>query len=177
VSLYQNRQKSSANNHAKLILVLNNVSLPFGFALCIGTSMVANFRAVEVLPVHDLGAFLTFIGGLIYCAFQTVISFLMVNDGYVSARLSWIRFWITVTIMVSTVSMSLFGLWSFKLFNGTDQFHWKPSDGGYVQHVFSTGSEWLLVLALNSAVGTAINEIRTYCRVSSKLLKYDLITV
>ncbi|PWA26153.1 hypothetical protein CCH79_00015240, partial [Gambusia affinis] len=54
---------------------LNKAALGFGFAACFGMCIVATFQETAVTPVHDLGALVFFISGVVYIILQSVISF------------------------------------------------------------------------------------------------------
>ncbi|XP_060050242.1 DNA damage-regulated autophagy modulator protein 1 isoform X10 [Erinaceus europaeus] len=55
--------------------VFNLVSLVLGLVGCIGMGIVANFQELAVPVVHDGGALLAFVCGVVYTLLQSVISY------------------------------------------------------------------------------------------------------
>nr|XP_020015408.1 DNA damage-regulated autophagy modulator protein 1-like [Castor canadensis] len=55
--------------------VLNLVSLVLGLVGCIGMGIVANFQELAVPVVHDGGALLAFVCGVVYTLLQSIISY------------------------------------------------------------------------------------------------------
>uniref|UniRef100_F7G510 DNA damage regulated autophagy modulator 1 n=1 Tax=Monodelphis domestica TaxID=13616 RepID=F7G510_MONDO len=55
--------------------IVNLVSLVLGLVGCIGMGIVANFQELTVPVVHDGGALLAFVCGVIYTLLQSVISY------------------------------------------------------------------------------------------------------
>lgn len=57
------------------LLRLNRWSTAVGCLSCFGMLMVASFQDMAVPAAHFVGATLTFVGGLVYCALATAMSF------------------------------------------------------------------------------------------------------
>lgn len=55
--------------------VFNLVSLVLGLVGCIGMGIVANFQELAVPVVHDGGALLAFVCGVVYTLLQSIISY------------------------------------------------------------------------------------------------------
>ena len=137
---------------------LNISSLPFGLAIALGISLVGSFKA-GYSWWHMFGAQTVFFSAIIHCLTQTWMSFLMVQDGVNSLFMARLRLMLSLIITTCAILTNWYGYQADKLFHGNDQLHWKPSDGGYPEHIISSATEWTLVFCLIAAIGTAINEM------------------
>ncbi|XP_028934776.1 DNA damage-regulated autophagy modulator protein 1-like isoform X1 [Ornithorhynchus anatinus] len=118
--------------------MFNIVSSIFGLVSCVGMCIVANFQELAVPLIHDGGALLTFVCGVIYVILVTVIS--------CKACPQWSLFLISVIrIIISVVSYiavvllivgaSLISILNLKLNTGTK---------AYLIHHISAISEWIV---------------------------------
>ncbi|XP_046670237.1 DNA damage-regulated autophagy modulator protein 2 [Homalodisca vitripennis] len=124
---------------------LNRMGLWFGFLSSFGLSLVANFQETNVIYVHFAGALLCFGIGTVYFWVQAILSYHMhpVANSLAMARLR---------VMLSVITSVLFfvivvtGIISHLQFHGSNPRKWHPEDGGWVLHVISTASEWIVAI-------------------------------
>uniref|UniRef100_A0A1B6FDX0 CWH43-like N-terminal domain-containing protein n=1 Tax=Cuerna arida TaxID=1464854 RepID=A0A1B6FDX0_9HEMI len=124
---------------------LNRMGLWFGFLSSFGLSLVANFQETNVIYVHFAGALLCFGIGTIYFWVQAILSYHMhpVANSLAMARL---RVLLSVITSVLFFVIVVTGIISHLQFHGSNPRKWHPEDGGWVLHVVSTASEWVVAI-------------------------------
>jgi len=133
--------------------ILNDVSMFFGYCSALGALLVANFQETNVITVHIIGAFMTFIIGNIYCWIQSYLS--IHSSGSISKFTIYIRFILSCLSTVFFIMLFIFTsiaterLRDSGMLDGKNKFdvmmNWKSSYAGYDVHVAATFSEWLMV--------------------------------
>ncbi|KAJ6659974.1 hypothetical protein lerEdw1_018171 [Lerista edwardsae] len=114
----------------------NVIVLGVGLVGCIGMSIVASFQELAVPSVHDGGALVAFIFGVLYITFQTIISFKSCPQ-WSSHFTCWIRLaissvsWVAVTLMIAFASMI-----------SITKIDWNPGEKDYNYHLVSAICEW-----------------------------------
>ncbi|XP_030844939.1 DNA damage-regulated autophagy modulator protein 1 [Strongylocentrotus purpuratus] len=134
---------------------MNIWGLVFGWTSGFGMTLVANFQDSNVLIVHLIGAFLLFVMGTAYCVTHTIISYKLYPQ-YNTMLLCRLRLVITTTTAVSMIISIITGVIAEMLWFHThgdhtrtrSQVHWAPQDGGYIPHLISAFSEWVMSIAL-----------------------------
>ncbi|XP_071479937.1 DNA damage-regulated autophagy modulator protein 2-like [Diadema antillarum] len=132
---------------------MNIWGLVFGWISAFGMTLVANFQDSNVLIVHLIGAFLLFVMGTGYCLIHTLISYKLYPQ-YNTMRLCRLRLVITMVTAVSMFISIATGVVAEMLWYQThgdhsrSQVHWSPEDGGYVPHLISAFSEWVMSISL-----------------------------
>ena len=106
-----------------------------------------------------------FSSGLLYSAFQSLISFKMKRFGVNSNRVCFVRTGITVSIIVNFALFVGFSRWANYKYDILHEGHshimklgWKPGQDGYIQHLMSSISEWFMCLSLVSYSLTFVKE-------------------
>ncbi|XP_075226629.1 DNA damage-regulated autophagy modulator protein 2 [Lycorma delicatula] len=138
---------------------LNNAGVYAGLISCFGLSLVANFQETNVFVVHVIGAFMCFGVGTVYFWIQAVCSYHMqpVANTIGVARL---RAVIAVICSVVFVIMASCGVTAHLQFHGSDPRKWYPKDGGWVFHVISSVSEWIMALCFCTFILSFSHEFR-----------------
>ncbi|XP_041111034.1 DNA damage-regulated autophagy modulator protein 1 isoform X3 [Polyodon spathula] len=108
---------------------LNKSTLLCGIIGCLGMCVVATFQETVVTLVHDIGAFIAFISGVIYIFLQSVISYKMHPLGSTQI-VCHIRMVISVISIIAVVPMIVCALLVPKT-----QLHWDPDEKDYLVHL------------------------------------------
>lgn len=155
----ENNQNSSSldSETVKLILKLNKYSLIAAVSGACGLSIVANFRATELVIGHGIGAGTFFIGMFFLILLQAWLSFLMVPH-LNTKKMAFIRAFITFLAFVLTsitiISALISGAQFDKNILNEDRLKWSSKDQGYVAHVVSSIGEWLTIIVLLVSLAT-----------------------
>ncbi|BES93808.1 Frag1/DRAM/Sfk1 family [Nesidiocoris tenuis] len=151
-------------------LSYNAISWYTGFLACLGMGIVANFQVENIYQVHYVGALLSFVGGSFYFSFQTIFSYhLSKLDN--SRYLFYTRCALCVLSACLCVLAIAYGITSSAEYHGNNSSHWSWSDGGYVLHVVSSSSEWLLAFCQCALVLTFMPEFK---RISIYSPKFEI---
>ncbi|KAK2506992.1 hypothetical protein MC885_005176 [Smutsia gigantea] len=137
--------------------VFNLVSLVLGLVGCIGMGIVANFQELAVPVVHDGGALLAFICGVVYTLLQSIISYKSCPQ-WNSLSTCHVRMAISAVscaaVIPSILSASVDVLVNLTLptfrqkmiacasLIPTTKLEWNPREKEYVFHVVSAICEW-----------------------------------
>ncbi|XP_060050234.1 DNA damage-regulated autophagy modulator protein 1 isoform X1 [Erinaceus europaeus] len=116
--------------------VFNLVSLVLGLVGCIGMGIVANFQELAVPVVHDGGALLAFVCGVVYTLLQSVISYKSCPQ-WNSLFTCHIRMAISAVSCAAVVPM----IACASLISIT-KLEWNPKEKDYIYHVVSAICEW-----------------------------------
>ncbi|XP_013014508.2 DNA damage-regulated autophagy modulator protein 1 isoform X1 [Cavia porcellus] len=116
--------------------LLNAVSLGLGLAGCVGMGIVANFQELAVPVVHDGGALLAFVCGVVYTLLQSVISYKS-HPRWNSLSTCHTRMAISAVSCAAVVPM----IACASLISIT-KLEWNPKEKDYVYHVVSAVCEW-----------------------------------
>ncbi|XP_065669751.1 DNA damage-regulated autophagy modulator protein 1 [Hydra vulgaris] len=133
------------------VLLINKVALFFGVVACFGAVVVANFQdRGKSAEAHIVGAAFVFGGSVVYCCFQTYLTAYMLECGFNSKCLYYVR----LTLCISSATLFiLFGVFFYFSNNATrngqkDLTIWKSTDPGYKMHIISSLSEWFCAVCL-----------------------------
>ena len=100
---------------------------------------------------HAAGAVFVFGGGVVYCCFQTYLTFHMLECGSNSKSLYCIRLFLSFTSATFFICFGILFYFANKAMSkGAVHSYafWNSNDPGYVVHVFSSISEWLCALCI-----------------------------
>ncbi|XP_049639149.1 DNA damage-regulated autophagy modulator protein 1 [Suncus etruscus] len=116
--------------------VFNLVSLVLGLVGCIGMGIVANFQELAVPVVHDGGALLAFVCGVLYTLLQSIISY--------KSCPQWNSLSTCHTRMaISTVSCAaVIPMIACASLISITKLEWNPKEKDYIYHVVSAICEW-----------------------------------
>ncbi|XP_075456750.1 DNA damage-regulated autophagy modulator protein 1 isoform X3 [Ascaphus truei] len=133
----------------------NILSLAIGLLGCIGMGIVATFQELAVPIVHDVGALITFICGVMYIFCQSLISYKSCPE-WNSIGTCRIRMTISVVSIMAVFPMFVcasFVITKLKL-------HWTPEDQGYPYHLSSAICEWIVAFGFISYFLTFIKDFQ-----------------
>ncbi|KAK7149625.1 hypothetical protein R3I94_009060 [Phoxinus phoxinus] len=146
---------------------LNKASFAVGIISCVGMCLVATFQVTTMMEVHDLGALLFFLFGVIYTIIQSVISYSahpygpskwMCHFRVFSAAVAFIAALITIVCAVSV---------------GTSKLHWDIDDKDYTLHVVSAVCEWITAFSFVFFFLTYIQEFQQFTlKLTVNLIEY-----
>lgn len=125
---------------------LNRVSLWIGLVSAFGISIVGNFQETNVRVVHLFGALLCFGFGSVYFSLQTILSYYL-QPFTSSMAVAHLRMVLSMVCVVFFLLVAIPGVISHIKYDGKDPRHWYPSDGGWMFHVISSVSEWIVATA------------------------------
>ncbi|XP_060770276.1 DNA damage-regulated autophagy modulator protein 1 [Neoarius graeffei] len=146
---------------------LNMAALICAILSCIGMCIVATFQETEVTVVHDLGAFIFFLFGMIYIVLQTAISYKAHPHGS-SKRVCHIRAGFLVVAFLAVIPTL-----GCAAFLKTSKLHWDPEDKGYELHIVSAVSEWIAAFTFVFFFFTYIQEFKQFTlKVDVQLLEF-----
>ncbi|KAF5901652.1 DNA damage-regulated autophagy modulator protein 1 [Clarias magur] len=133
---------------------------------CIGMCFVATFQETELTAVHDFGALMFFVFGVIYIILQTIISYKSHPYGS-SKRICHIRavfsFVASVAVIPTLICASFVKL---------TKLHWNPEDKDYTLHAVSAVSEWTAAFTFIFFFFTYIQEFKQFSlKVNVQLLE------
>lgn len=125
---------------------INDVAMFVGILSVLGIIMVACFPVTAVPTPHNVGAFLVYVMGMIYCWLQTTISYAVVkslrNKIFIARILLSIG---TSLAFVFTLTFQHFAMIEAQN-NVKNTFLWKQDEPGYSLHLGSTLSQWIMTL-------------------------------
>lgn len=131
--LKQQNETTNFINHRFNVLVLF-----VGLVGCIGMSIVANFQELAVPSVHDGGALVAFIFGVLYITLQTIISFKS-SPQWITQFTCRIRLAISLINWVAVILMIVFAAMI-----SINKLDWDPDEKDYDYHLVSAICEWIV---------------------------------
>ncbi|XP_041833788.1 DNA damage-regulated autophagy modulator protein 1 [Melanotaenia boesemani] len=135
---------------------LNKASLWLGVISCLGMCIVATFQETAVTLVHDLGALVFFISGILYTILQSVISFNAYPYGS-SKTVCGIRLGVAVFAAVA-----LFPTVICAFFVKQTTLHRHAEDKDYPYHVASAVCEWIVAFSFVCFFLTYIDDFKMF---------------
>jgi len=107
-----------------------------GIIACIGVTLVGNFQEQNVIVVHLIGAFMTFIFLIPYCLIQTYLSHQLSHRLYSTKSILIIRIVLGILSVILVGMTIVFAAIGNSKFHGKDAFKWMPDDGVSFQENF-----------------------------------------
>lgn len=138
---------------------MNRWALWIGLASCFGISIVANFQETNVRVVHLFGALLCFGLGSVYFSAQTLLTYHL-QPHTSSLAVAHLRLALSMVCVVFFLLVAIPGVISHIKYDGKDPRHWYPSDGGWMFHVISSVSEWIVATAFSFYILSFTPEFR-----------------
>ncbi|KAG8439445.1 hypothetical protein GDO86_005597 [Hymenochirus boettgeri] len=133
---------------------LNRGSFIVGLFGCIGMGIVATFQEMAVPVVHDVGALITFICGVVYISLQSVISYKSCPS-WNTKTTCHIRMAISVLSVIAAIPMVVCSALA-----GKTIIFWNSSDKGYPYHIASAVCEWIVAFGFNMYFLTFIRDFQ-----------------
>ncbi|BES99612.1 Frag1/DRAM/Sfk1 family [Nesidiocoris tenuis] len=125
------------------VIKLNKLALWLGFISAFGLSIVANFQETNVKYVHLSGALLCFGAGSAYFFIQGICSYHLHTIAN-SLLVAHLRVLLATVATIFFFVAAICGIMSHLQYDGKDPTKWHRDDGGWVLHVISTASEWVV---------------------------------
>ncbi|XP_068952691.1 DNA damage-regulated autophagy modulator protein 1-like, partial [Petaurus breviceps papuanus] len=121
--------------------IFNLVSLVLGLVGCIGMGIVANFQELTVPVVHDGGALLAFVCGVMYTLLQSIISY--------KSCPQWNRpLTCHIRMAISSVSCAaVIPMIACASLISITKLEWNPNEKDYMFHVVSAICEWTVAFS------------------------------
>ncbi|XP_029017085.1 DNA damage-regulated autophagy modulator protein 1 [Betta splendens] len=135
---------------------LNECGLWFGMLSCLGMCMVATFQETAVTIVHDIGALIFFVSGVIYTILQTVISYQAYPYG---SSLSVCRARLAVCIIAALAFIPTVACAQFVK---QTVLHRHTRDKDYVLHLISAVFEWINAFSFVCFFLTYIDDFKVF---------------
>ncbi|XP_062860122.1 DNA damage-regulated autophagy modulator protein 1 [Trichomycterus rosablanca] len=141
---------------AKVTSTLNKIALFFATTSCVGMCVVATFQETQMMVVHDIGALVFFISGVIYIILQTIISYYSYPNGtskcvyYFRIAFALVAFVAAIPTIICAIQVN------------TTKLHWNPEDKDYTLHIVSAVSEWTVAFTFVFFFFTYIEEFKQF---------------
>ncbi|XP_029902167.1 DNA damage-regulated autophagy modulator protein 1 [Myripristis murdjan] len=135
---------------------LNKAALGLGMLACLGMCIVATFQETTVTRVHDAGAVLFFLTGVLYAIFQSVISHRIYPFGS-SLTVCRIR-----TAIATLACLAFFPTLICVFFVKQTKLHRDTHDEDYTYHLASAVSEWIVAFSFVCFFLTYIDEFKHF---------------
>ncbi|XP_059182251.1 DNA damage-regulated autophagy modulator protein 1 [Centropristis striata] len=135
---------------------LNKAALVFGLLSCLGMCVVATFQETVVTTVHDIGAILFFVSGVLYTILQSVISFQAYPFG---SSISVCRARALIALLAT---LAFFPTFICGFFVKRDSLHRDEADQNYPLHVASAVCEWTAAFSFICFFLTYIEDFKLF---------------
>ncbi|XP_054845392.1 DNA damage-regulated autophagy modulator protein 1 isoform X1 [Eublepharis macularius] len=142
----------------------NIITLIIGVVGCVGMGVVASFQELAVPAVHDGGALVAFVCGVVYIVFQTIISYKSRPEWstpcicYIRLALSIMSFIAAIPMIVCASVISI------------TKIDWNPGEKDYMYHFVSAVCEWIVAFGFVFYFLTFIKEFqRVTVRISTEM--------
>lgn len=135
---------------------LNKAALWLGMISCLGMCIVATFQETTVTIVHDIGAVLFFLSGILYIIFQSVISFQAYPFGS-SVTVCRAR-----ALIASIAALAFFPTVICAFFVKQTELHRHKEDQDYPFHVASAVCEWVVAFGFICFFLTYIHDFKLF---------------
>ncbi|XP_053200157.1 DNA damage-regulated autophagy modulator protein 1 [Scomber japonicus] len=135
---------------------LNQFVLVLGLLSCLGMCIVATFQETTLQAVHDIGALLFFITGVLYTIFQTCISYRAYPYG---SSLSVCRTRLCIAILAV---VAFFPTLICAFFVKQSTLHRDKYDEDYPYHVASAVCEWIVAFSFVCFFLTYIHDFKMF---------------
>ncbi|XP_033470342.1 DNA damage-regulated autophagy modulator protein 1 [Epinephelus lanceolatus] len=135
---------------------LNKTALALGLLSCLGMCIVATFQETLVTAVHDIGAILFFVSGVLYIILQSVISFRAYPFGS-SICVCRVRVGIAILAVVA-----FFPTLICAFYVKQTTLHRDKEDEDYPFHVASAVCEWIVAFSFICFFLTYIDDFKLF---------------
>lgn len=135
---------------------LNKAALVLGMLACFGMCVVATFQETLVTKVHDIGALLFFVSGVLYIILQSAISYHAYPYGS-SRGVRLARYGISIL-----ASLAFFPTVICAFFVKQTTLHRNTDDKDYPYHVASAVCEWIVAFSFICFFLTYINDFKLF---------------
>uniref|UniRef100_A0A8D3CV83 DNA-damage regulated autophagy modulator 1 n=1 Tax=Scophthalmus maximus TaxID=52904 RepID=A0A8D3CV83_SCOMX len=148
---------------------LNKAALALGMLSCLGMCVVATFQETTVPEVHDTGALLFFVSGVLYTVVQSFISFHIYPFG---SSTSVYRARVAIAILAAA---AFFPTVICAFFVKQNTIHIHRGDKEYAFHVASAACEWVVAFSFVCFFLTYIDDFKVSMLPGSEQKLYFII--
>ncbi|XP_066561575.1 DNA damage-regulated autophagy modulator protein 1 isoform X2 [Amia ocellicauda] len=134
---------------------LNHITFYVGLIGCMGMCVVASFQETVITSVHDIGALIAFLFGVIYILLQSIVSYMSVPHGS-SLPLCRVRMVISIISVVAVFPMIICAIYV----NHSDP-HWESYKEEDPYRMASAVCEWIVAFGFIFYFLTYIKEFQT----------------
>uniref|UniRef100_A0A3Q0QSI8 DNA-damage regulated autophagy modulator 1 n=1 Tax=Amphilophus citrinellus TaxID=61819 RepID=A0A3Q0QSI8_AMPCI len=157
---YKHVDKLREDNRCDVNSRLNKTALWFGEISCFGMCIVATFQETTLQAVHDCGAMMFFLCGIVYIILQCIISFYAYPHGC-SKNLFRVR------VSIATLAfVAFFPTVICAFFVKQTELHRHKDDKDYPFHVASAVCEWIVAFSFVFFFFTYIHDFKVSVRLS-----------
>lgn len=146
--------------------ILNRSSIIIGFLALMGMVVVAAYPMTSIMTAHGIGANILFLGGIVYSALQTALSFRM-TPYYNGKTICYIRLTITVITSVALVIMTILTSLGQAAWASDSHKHWTgektPDDKGFTLLLIGSIAEWTMAISFIGFYFTYVREFSKVC--------------
>lgn len=135
---------------------LNKTALVLGLLSCLGMCIVATFQETLVTAVHDIGAILFFVSGVLYIILQSVISFRAYPFG---SSICVCRVRVGIAILAV---LAFFPTLICAFYVKQTTLHRDKEDEDYPFHVASAVCEWIVAFSFICFFLTYIDDFKLF---------------
>lgn len=135
---------------------LNKTALALGLLSCLGMCIVATFQETLVTAVHDIGAILFFVSGVLYIILQSVISFRAYPFG---SSICVCRVRVGIAILAV---LAFFPTLICAFYVKQTTLHRDKEDEDYPFHVASAVCEWIVAFSFICFFLTYIDDFKLF---------------
>lgn len=135
---------------------LNKTALALGLLSCLGMCIVATFQETLVTAVHDVGAILFFVSGVLYIILQSVISFRAYPFG---SSICVCRVRVGIAILAV---LAFFPTLICAFYVKQTTLHRDKEDEDYPFHVASAVCEWIVAFSFICFFLTYIDDFKLF---------------
>ncbi|KAM7367205.1 hypothetical protein PAMP_015122 [Pampus punctatissimus] len=135
---------------------LNKSALVLGILSCLGMCIVATFQETILTVMHDIGALLFFISGILYIILQSVISYRAFPYG---SSLSVCRARLGIAILAA---LTFFPTVICAFFVKQSTLHRDKDDQDYPFHVASAVCEWIVAFSFVCFFLTYVDDFKLF---------------
>lgn len=135
---------------------LNKAALGVGMLACLGMCVVATFQEITCRVVHDIGALLFFVTGVLYILLQSIISYSSHQSGS-SVSVCRVRVGITVLATLGFIPMIVCAFYV----KGT-LLHREADEKDYPYHLASAICEWVVAFSFICFFLTYIEDFKRF---------------
>ncbi|KAL8222057.1 UNVERIFIED_CONTAM: DNA damage-regulated autophagy modulator protein 1 [Gekko kuhli] len=142
----------------------NFITLIIGVLGCVGMGIVASFQELAVPAVHDGGALVAFLSGVLYIILQTVISYKS-RPQWSTPCICHIRLALSLMAFIAAIPM----IACASLISIT-KIDWNPGEKDYMYHFVSAVCEWIVAFGFVFYFLTFVKEFqRVTVRISTEM--------
>jgi len=139
--------------------LINVIAIVIGMISALGGMIVAAFQETNILSMHVLGAFLSFLGGAIYMIFQAFFTFKMLPM-FVNKTIAVIRLIIGISCVILFAISYITAAKSLAKFKGDNFLKWDRDEETWNLRAVSVTAEWVMAALFDVYLLTFVLDFR-----------------